>query len=189
MLFATLDTTVRRINTGNNRDFLLSDTVGFIHKLPHDLVEAFHSTLEEIENADLLIHVVDYSDPYYREQMQITRNTLTELNAGDIPVITVFNKADKCENGTAYPQNVGGEKVYLSAKDHSSIDMLTEMILEKIYADYVTADFLIPYKEGNVVSYFMENTHMISKKYEEKGTCITTRCHQADKVKYAEYLR
>ena len=75
MLFATLDTTVRRINTGNNTDFLLSDTVGFIHKLPHDLVEAFHSTLEEVENADLLLHVVDYSDSHYREQAKTTRET------------------------------------------------------------------------------------------------------------------
>ena len=82
MLFATLDTTVRRICTGNNRDFLLSDTVGFIHKLPHGLVKAFHSTLEEVENADLLLHVVDCSDPCFREHMQTTHQTLSELNVG-----------------------------------------------------------------------------------------------------------
>lgn len=188
MLFATLDTTVRRINTGNNQDFLLSDTVGFIHKLPHDLVEAFHSTLEEIENADLLVHVVDFSDPDYREQIRTTRDTLTELNAGELPVITVFNKADKCEEAITYPQIVGGDKIYASAREESSILMLTNMILEKIYADYIKAEFLIPYYEGNVVSYFMKNTHMISKEYQESGTRIMTKCHKADKEKYKEYL-
>lgn len=188
MLFATLDTTVRRICTGNNRDFLLSDTVGFIHKLPHDLVEAFHSTLEEIENADLLVHVVDYSDPYYLEQIQITRCTLAELNAGDIPVITVFNKADKCLQQVGFPKKAGIDKLYLSAKEENSICMLTEMILDKVYENYRMKEFLIPYNQGNVVSYFMENTHIISKKYQEKGTCITAKCHQADIEKYAQYL-
>lgn len=188
MLFATLDTTVRRINTGNNRDFLLSDTVGFIHKLPHDLVEAFHSTLEEIENADLLIQVVDFSDACYREQMRTTRDTLTELNAGDIQVITVFNKADKCEDAVNYPQIVGGDKIYLSAREESSIYMLTDMILEKIYSDYSNAEFLIPYHEGSIISYFMEHTHVIHKEYQESGARITVKCHQADKEKYAEYL-
>lgn len=188
MLFATLDTTVRRICAGNNRDFLLSDTVGFIHKLPHDLVEAFHSTLEEIESADLLVHVVDYSDPYYREQMQITRQTLAELHAGEIPVITVFNKADKCEHADVFPRTSGEDRIYLSAREETSICMLTDLILDKVYADYCTEKFLIPYSQGGVVSYFMENTHIISKEYKEKGTCITTKCHRADVEKYAEYL-
>ena len=95
MLFATLDTTIRRINTGNNQDFLLTDTVGFIHKLPHGLVKAFRSTLEEIKGADLLLQVVDVSDPGYQEQMETTKETLQELGAGDIPMLIVFNKADQ----------------------------------------------------------------------------------------------
>ena len=101
MLFATLDTTVRRINTGNNRDFLLSDTVGFIHKLPHSLVKAFRSTLEEVKNADLLLQVVDYADPFHVQQMKTTQETIAELSAGDIPMITVFNKADLCEESVS----------------------------------------------------------------------------------------
>ncbi len=188
MLFATLDTTVRRICAGNNRDFLLSDTVGFIHKLPHDLVEAFHSTLEEIESADLLVHVVDYSDPFYLEQMQITGQTLAELHAGDIPVITVFNKADKCENTVSFPRISGEDKIYLSAREETSICMLAEMILDKVYENYRRETFLIPYSQGSVASYFMENTHIISKEYKEKGTLITVKCHRADVEKYAEYL-
>ena len=108
MLFATLDTTIRRINTGNNRDFLLTDTVGFIHKLPHGLVKAFRSTLEEIKGADLLLQVVDVSDPGYQEQMETTKETLRELGAGDIPMLIVFNKADRLTdtaNTTKKPQN------------------------------------------------------------------------------------
>lgn len=188
MLFATLDTTVRRICTGNNRDFLLSDTVGFIHKLPHDLVEAFHSTLEEIECADLLVHVVDYSDPYYREQMKITSQTLAQLDTGDIPVITVFNKADKGEDKSAFPRVSGEDKIYLSAREETSICMLAEMILDKVYEDYRTEAFLIPYSQGAVVSYFMENAHIISKEYRENGTFIAAKCHRADVEKYVEYL-
>lgn len=194
MLFATLDTTVRRICTGNNKDFLLSDTVGFIHKLPHGLVKAFHSTFEEVESADLLLQVVDYSDPHYREQMRTTGQTLTELNAGNIPMITIFNKVDKCnreesgEEGKAYPKIVGKDKIYLSAKDEASLKMLVDMILDRIYAGYVVQEFLIPYEKGSIVSYFMENAQVIGKSYEENGTKITVKCHQADRDKYAEYL-
>ncbi len=188
MLFATLDTTVRRINTGNNRDFLLSDTVGFIHKLPHGLVKAFHSTLEEVKDADLLLHVVDYSDPHYREQMDTTRQTLSELNAGDIPIITVFNKADRYGDAMDYPRIIGNDKIYMSAREAASLELLANMILERAYADYVIEEFLIPYDKGNIVSYFMENAHMIQKEFEENGTKITVKCHSADRDKYAEYV-
>ena len=188
MLFATLDTTVRRINTGNNRDFLLSDTVGFLHKLPHGLVKAFRSTLSEVLNADLLLHVVDYSDEGFREQMNTTKETLNELGAGEIPVITVFNKADQCADEISYPQTVGEDKIYISAKDGSSLKALTEMVLNRVYADYQTVDFLIPYEKGNVLSYFMDHSHVLEKKYEEKGTWLRVKCHRADMEKYAGYV-
>lgn len=188
MLFATLDTTVRRISTGNNRDFLLSDTVGFIHRLPHGLIKAFHSTLEEVLNADLLLHVVDYSDSHYREQMNTTKETLEELGAGRIPMITVFNKSDRLEEPVRYPQIVGGEKIYISAKEPESLALLTDMILEKVYAEYLQAEFLIPYAKGNIASYFMEHSHIISQEYEENGIRIRTKCHKADWDKYKAYL-
>ena len=188
MLFATLDTTIRRINTGNNRDFLLSDTVGFIHKLPHTLVKAFRSTLEEVQGTDLLLQIVDYSDPYYKEQMKTTKQTLQELGVGDIPAITVFNKADKCEEGIDYPKMVADTKIYLSAREEDSISMLVDMILDKIYADFVEGTFLVPYHKGNLVSYFRENAQIISQEYEAEGTKIVTKCHKADKDKFAEFL-
>lgn len=188
MLFATLDTTVRRIDTGNHKDFLLSDTVGFISRLPHGLVKAFHATLEEVQNADLLLHVVDYSDPCYREQMEITIQTLAELNAGGIPVITVFNQSDRREEKVAYPQTAGEDKIYISAKESSSIRLLTDMILNYVYREYVLSEFIIPYYRGNVVSYFMEHSHVEEHAFEEGGVRIKTRCHKGDRDKYAEYL-
>ena len=188
MLFATLETTVRRINTGNNKDFLLSDTVGFIHKLPHGLVKAFHSTLEEVENADLLLHVADCSDPYCKEHMKTTQETLAELHAGEIPVITVYNKADKSGEEFPYPQIVGDNKIYISAKEPDSIALLADMILEKVYSDFVSAEFLIPYEKGNVVSYFMEHGQIISQEYQEMGTLLRTKCHKADRDKYRQFL-
>lgn len=188
MLFATLDTTVRRIDTGSHKDFLLSDTVGFISRLPHGLVKAFHATLEEVQNADLLLHVVDYSDPCYREQMEITIQTLAELNAGGIPVITVFNQSDRREEKVAYPQTAGEDKIYISAKESSSIRLLTDMILNHVYREYVLSEFIIPYHRGNVVSYFMEHSHVEERAFEEEGVRIKTRCHKGDRDKYAEYL-
>lgn len=188
MLFATLDTTVRRINTGNNRDFLLSDTVGFIHKLPHSLVKAFRSTLEEIKNADLLLQIVDYSDSFYVEQMKTTNETLTELGAGDIPMITVFNKSDLCSEEVVYPKIIGN-KIYISARQENSIEMLIEMILERIYSDFVEIKLVIPYGKGSIVSYFRENAHIISQEYGENGTVLVVKCHKADRDKYKEYIR
>ena len=95
MLFATLDTTVRKITPPGRQPFLMSDTVGFISNLPHHLVKAFRSTLDEVKYADLLLHVVDYSDPEYQEQIKVTRETLKDLGADHIPCIYIFNKADK----------------------------------------------------------------------------------------------
>lgn len=187
MLFATLDTTVRRINTGNNRDFLLSDTVGFIHNLPHSLVKAFRSTLEEVQNADLLLQVVDCSDPHHSEQMETTKQTLLELQAGNIPMLTVCNKADLCGEEIVYPRKVGEDKLYISAKERDSLELLISVILDKVYADYVEAEFMIPYDKGNIVSYFRENAHIHSQEYEESGTKLAVRCHLADRDKYAAY--
>lgn len=188
MLFATLDTTVRRINTGNNKDFLLSDTVGFIHKLPHGLVKAFRSTLEEVRNADLLLQVVDCADPHYREQMATTQETLRELGAGDIPMLIAFNKADKAGETITYPRVNGDDRIYISAKESDSLELLVQVILNRIYADFVCINLLIPYDKGSIASYFMKEAHVLSVKYEENGTMLCVKCHTADKEKYRQYI-
>lgn len=187
MLFATLDTTIRRINTGNNQDFLLTDTVGFIHKLPHGLVKAFRSTLEEIKGADLLLQVVDVSDPGYQEQMETTKETLRELGAGDIPMLIVFNKADRLIENT-YPGTAGMNKIYISARQPESIELLVKEIIRRVYADYEEVRLLIPYEKGSIVSYLQENAQILEQTYEPEGTRIRVNCHHADAGKYEQYV-
>ncbi len=186
MLFATLDTTVRRICTGAGGEFLLSDTVGFIHKLPHTLIKAFQSTLEEVKNADLLLYVVDYSDEEYRQQIEVTKETLIEIGAADIPVIYVYNKADLC-GLPKLPERVGDDKIYMSAKGRQGLAELSGMIVERVYAEYVQAEFLFPYSEGQKASYFMEHAHVLEQEYLENGIWMKVDCHKADMGKYAKY--
>lgn len=186
MLFATLDTAVRHIDMGSNKEILLSDTVGFIHKLPHGLVKAFRSTLEEVRNADLLLYVVDYSDENYKQHIKVTEETLLEIGAANIPVIYVFNKADLC--GTeSLPKITGDNKIYMSAKLRRGIKELAGMILDKVYADYILCEFLIPYEEGQAASYLMENSEILHKEYLAEGILVKANCHKADAGRFAYY--
>ena len=191
MLFATLETNVRSIDAGDNKPFFLADTVGFIHKLPHGLVQAFRSTLEEVKYADLIVEVVDFSDEHYRQHMEVTAETLKELGAGDIPRIVAYNKFDKCpaenlpENGRPYLRK--GRQIYLAAKTGCGMEELSELIRECVYADRVEAEFLIPYENGGIVSYFMENSTVSSQEYGEEGVRIRTSCHRGDAEKYGRY--
>lgn len=118
MLFATLETSVRSIELPDHKTFLLTDTVGFVSQLPHHLVKAFRSTLEEVTEADLLIHVVDISDPQHQQHMAVTDETLKALGADQIPTIYAYNKADLTD--LPYPQ-IEGDNVYLSAKQNSGM--------------------------------------------------------------------
>jgi len=193
MLFATLDTTVRKITVSRGREFLLSDTVGFIHRLPTTLVEAFHSTLEEVTQADLLLQIVDGSDPHCQEHIDVTKKTVEELGAGHIPMVTVYNKADLAEPPVRYPrrgikdQDAGGirnEAVWLSAKDPASIEFLIGLIFEKLDAGMTEHEFLVPYHKGQVVSFLMENAMILKTEYTDAGTALTVRCDRvtADRV-------
>jgi GTP-binding protein HflX len=149
-LFATLDTTTRKI-VYENTPFLLSDTVGFIRKLPHHLVESFKSTLDEVRQADILLHVVDISHPNYEEQLGVVNKTLQELNAYDKPVITVFNKMDLYIKNTfdewlddevkqqilddlraRWQNETGGNAIFISALERTHIDVLRKNILDKV---------------------------------------------------------
>lgn len=186
MLFATLDTTVRRISPGDNRDFLLSDTVGFISQLPHTLVKAFRSTLEEACTADLLLQVVDFSDPHHREQMQVTQETLKELQAGQIPCLYVMNKADLVMEESELPK-VLGDRIYLSAKQGIGLAELLELIQKKLFGDYRECTFLIPYTDGAAVSRLQEQALVRSISYEADGVLISVSCKESDAGRYAAY--
>ena len=185
MLFATLDTTVRRICLPDKKEFLLSDTVGFIDKLPHHLVQAFHSTLEEVKYADLLLEVVDYSNPHFKDHMAVTRETLKELGADDIPCIHVLNKCD----GILEDIPKGGDHaIYMAAGKGIGIDLLMEMIRQEIFRDYVNCTMLIPYTEGALISYFNENASVDQVEYMAEGTKISMSCLWKDLQKYKEYV-
>lgn len=205
MLFATLDTSVRKITFEDKKDFLLSDTVGFVDKLPHSLVKAFRSTLEEIKYADLLIEVVDYSDERHDEQMRVTQETLNEIGVEGIPVIHVMNKIDKrkesviSDDVTGMARNMGseecgvkahisGDKIYMAAGAMVGLDMLIDMIKEQLYSDNCVANFLIPYNAGNFVNYLNENASIIAQEYVEDGVKITADVSKSVLGRLKEYV-
>lgn len=185
MLFATLETSVRNITLPDRKKFLLTDTVGFVSNLPHHLIKAFRSTLEEVREADLLIHVVDYSSIHYKNMMQTTDSTLAEVGIKDIPVIYVYNKADLTEKEIPADD---GDSIYISAKNDIGLDLLLEKIYDKIFQDYEKAVFLIPYNKGEIVSHFNENASVLDIKHEENGTKITAECRKSDIEKYKNYI-
>lgn len=185
MLFATLDTSVRKIELDRSRTFLLTDTVGFINKLPHQLVKAFGSTLEEVLEADVIIHVIDYAHPYWEEQKQLTSQLLEELGVKDTPVIYAYNKTDL--TGEEYPRTSDNE-IWLSAKRRKGIQELAEMISQLLFADWLQCEFLIPYHEGKIVSYLMEHGNVLKTDYQETGTKLVVTCSKKVTEQYKKYL-
>ncbi len=201
MLFATLDTTVRKIAPQDHHAFLLSDTVGFIHKLPHNLVEAFQSTLEEAKEADILLQVVDYSDAHYRDQIAVTNQTLHKLGADGVPMLYVYNKADLVEP-EALPGLAGTESgkllqslpvvaqdgIYMSAKERVGVEELIRLIERKLSGGYRDCTMLIPYTDGRAVSYLNEHGVVRQTQYLEEGVQLSLQCREEDYQFYRDYL-
>ncbi len=189
MLFATLDTTVRQISPEGYHTMLLSDTVGFINKLPHQLIEAFHSTLEEALEADLLIQVVDCSDPHYKEHIRTTQETLKELGAGGVPMIYAYNKADKLTGPEAaeFPR-VTGNRITMSASGRAGIKELLGMIERALSGYYRECDMLIPFTESALVPYFKKQGSVRTIEFKEEGTLIHLVCPLDDYERYRKFL-
>ena len=185
MLFATLDTSVRQLVFPDQKKLLLSDTVGFVSQLPTQLVKAFRSTLAEAASADLLVQVVDYADPNREAMMATTEKTLEEIGVTDVPMITVFNKADLTE--ASYPSRVG-DQLILSAKDPDSVALLVKAMKEKVFHDYVTANFLVPFSDGEIVSYLNENANVLDTSYEAEGTALKVELQQADFDRFQKFV-
>jgi GTPase len=185
MLFATLDTSVRSIKLPDNKSFLLTDTVGFVAKLPHHLVKAFRSTLEEVAEADLLIHVVDYSNPHYQKMIDTTLETLKKLGIHDIPMIYAFNKADLVQ--LEIPK-VTDQNVYLSAKQKIGIDQMIDLIKQEVFKDHILCEMLIPYEKGEIISYLNERANVLETSYEPEGTKLKLDCKKIDHEKYQQYI-
>ncbi len=186
MLFATLDTSVRNITLPDNKSFLLTDTVGFVNKLPHHLVKAFRSTLEEVAEADLIVQVVDYSDPHHETMMEVTNKTLDDIGVGGIPMVYAFNKAELVDEESV--GSVVNDRIYLSAKQRKGIDELIDVIKGHIFKDYKKCDMLIPFSQGQLISYFNEHANVLHTEYEENGTKLTMECRSSDFEKYREYV-
>ncbi|HAR86488.1 MAG TPA: GTPase HflX [Clostridium sp.] len=183
MLFATLETSIRSIKLDDNKKILLSDTVGFVSNLPHNLIKAFRSTLEEVCEADLLLHVVDISNPDYKHHLKVTNETLKEIGAESVPMIYVYNKIDVVDY---YLTEKNG--VYISAKKNLGIDKLVETISNKVFNNYINCNMFIPYDKGNLLSYLNDNARVIDRKYRNDGTELSIECSNIDYEKYREYV-
>ena len=185
MLFATLDTQHRKITLEQGSEFILIDTVGFVSRLPHSLVEAFKSTLEEVRYADLLIHVVDSSYENRDFYMKVTNKVIEQIGAGDKDQIVAYNKMDIAKS---VPLDVSGhEAVYLSAKTGENINVLVEKIREKIFGGRVEMTLLIPYQRGDITSYLCENAQIFSMEYEEEGTLLHGKLEREDALRYGSF--
>lgn len=185
MLFATLDTQHRKITLEQGSEFILIDTVGFVSRLPHSLVEAFKSTLEEVRYADLLIHVVDSSYENRDFYMEVTNKVIEQIGAGDKDQIVAYNKMDIAKS---VPLDVSGhEAVYLSAKTGENINVLVEKIREKIFGGRVKMTLLIPYQRGDITSYLCENAQIFSMEYEEEGTLLHGKLEREDALRYGSF--
>ena len=185
MLFATLDTAHRILSLGKGMDFILIDTVGFVSGLPHDLVDAFKSTLEEVKDADVLVHVVDNSREDKDFQIEVTGNVIRQLGAGGAYTIMAYNKIDIAPEE---PMITGGDDaVFISARTGDGMDALADAIRKAIFSDMVSASLLIPYDKGSIVSYLCENGQIDSMDYKENGTLLTGTFREADYNKYRSY--
>lgn len=183
MLFATLETYVRNIKLHNNKSFLLYDTVGFVGDLPHNLVKAFRSTLEEVCDADLLVHIIDISNPNYKNQIDVTNETLSQIGADNIPMIYVYNKIDLIDL-----DKLDNNKILISAKRDIGIDRLIESICEKVFEDYIRFKLKIPYSEGKMISNIMENATILDSEYIEDGVILNIECSEKEYVQYKQYI-
>lgn len=173
MLFATLETQTRKIKLPNNHSFLITDTVGFVSKLPHHLVESFKSTLEEILEADLIIHIVDANSPFRDLQIETTLKVLESLGAKEIPMITVLNKCDLVRNMITI--NNYKDFIQISAKLKEGIRELIQKIDETLYSEIYLDTFLFPYDKGNLLNIILETSEVLSTEYLNEGTKVTAK--------------
>jgi GTP-binding protein HflX len=169
MLFATLETSTRRIKLENNHEFLITDTVGFVNKLPHHLVESFKSTLEEITEASLIVHLIDTASPYVDWQIETTINVLDKLHCSNIPTVYAFNKVDLVTNEIFIPTNYA-PSLRISNYTGQGIKELIEYIETSLFPDDIEVELLIPYTNGEVCNVLMEKANVLETNYTEHGT-------------------
>lgn len=190
-LFATLDPTTRQLELPHKQQAILTDTVGFIQRLPHQLVAAFQSTLEEVVEADVLLHVIDVSHELYKEQSSAVYQVLDELGARDKTIITVYNKIDKLPEDSGLPDRLAKEEnsVCISAKSGVNLDVLLELIAENLKLKAVEASFLIPYSDSAAAARLHEAGTVLEQEYLAEGTLLKVRLEAEQLSEFEQYLQ
>ena len=176
-LFATLDTTVRKLNFDTSHTILLSDTVGFIRKLPHNLVASFKSTLKEVLEADLILMVLDMSSPQVLDHMNTIQEVLSDMEANEIPTIQVLNKVDLISDGNMIEKIKRSfpDALAISAQQHLRLSELKAKIVEHMEANYQTIDLQFPYEDGKTIAQAQEGVEVLERSYEEDGVKLKIR--------------
>lgn len=189
MLFATLDPNSRRAMLPNGMEFIISDTVGFVSKLPTKLVEAFKSTLEEIKYSDLILHVLDASSPDLDNQYKVTIDILKELEIENKKIITVFNKMDKLDGDDIYINpNYGENRIFMSARKDQDMDKLLYAIQDALSENFVEAELLIGYDKIDILSGILDKHEYKELEYCEDGVRLKVVLNNAEYGKYKDYV-
>jgi GTP-binding protein HflX len=175
-LFATLDPTIRKTRTPRGRDYTLADTVGFVRHLPHQLVDAFRSTLEEVRDADLILHVVDGADEAPEDQIAAVREVLTEIGADQVPELIVINKADVAESDViARLLRREPHAVVVSARTSEGMDRLADAIEADLPGAWIDVDVLVAYSRGDLLSRAHSEGEVIAEEHGPEGTRLKAR--------------
>ena len=186
MLFATLETSTRQVMLSNNQKILMNDTVGFIDQLPHHLIKAFRSTLEEVKEADLLLHVVDSSSPYLQKHINTTKQVLKELGVEDTPVLYVYNKIDKIQDTIFVPED---PYVMISVKEKYNLDELQEKVIDFLFNDYEEMELFIPYNKGEDYQYLKQNYNLIYEEFLDDYIHLALKISQHDYDYFYKYVK
>jgi GTP-binding protein HflX len=177
-LFATLDTTVRALHPETQPRILVSDTVGFIRNLPHDLVASFRSTLDEALDASLLLHVVDAADPAFRSHIQVTKEVLEDIGAGKLASLVILNKIDIVDSSRkALLEKEFPEAIAMSALNPQDIEALRSRLVTFFLDTMTEVELVVPYGKEGVLADIRKNVHVLSESYEEKGVCLKVKAN------------
>lgn len=187
MLFATLEVSLRKLVYPDQLEFLLTDTVGFVGKLPHNLVDAFKATLEEVKYADLLLHVIDASNENYDLQIITTLKVLKELGVDSKRIVNVYNKIDKAPSTLEISRDEN--TLFISALNGLNLEQLIERIREEVGTKLKETELLIPYTKGNIASQLHKDAQVLSSDYQEEGILIRAKLSQLVYEKYREYVK
>lgn len=185
MLFASLQTASRRIYFKKHH-LIMNDTVGFIHQLPHSFVQAFRSTLEEVKDADLLLHIIDVSSPYYHNQIETTLSVLKDIGAHHIPMIYVYNKIDLLPQLPIFEQE---NSIGISVKENLYFHELEDMIIHTLFKDYELIHVYIPYEQGDIFSDIEYQYEIVQLEYLDNGIDVSFYVNQAHKSRYLPFIK